>query len=66
MIPKFETTRKLDIPIGRGLKKIVFFSIEKVATAIVEASSHSLDGYVSMSDVSRVLDMLHSIVQKVL
>ncbi|GBN97942.1 hypothetical protein AVEN_72147-1 [Araneus ventricosus] len=65
-ILKFETTGQLDILPGRGRKQIPSSSVEDVATAVVEASSQSPRGSVSVPVVSRVLDMMFSTVRKIL
>ncbi|GBL73710.1 hypothetical protein AVEN_230699-1 [Araneus ventricosus] len=66
MIQKFETTGQLAILPGRGRKQIPSSSVEDVATAVVEASSQSPHGSVSVPVISRVLDMSYSTVQKIL
>ncbi|GBM85277.1 hypothetical protein AVEN_84104-1 [Araneus ventricosus] len=63
MIQKFETTGQLGILPGRGRKRSPSSSVEEMATAVVEASSQSPHGSVSVPVVSRVLDMLHSAVR---
>ena len=40
------------------------FSVENVATPVVEASSHSLHGRLSMPDIFRVLEKPYFTVQK--
>ena len=55
MIQESETNEKLSILLGRVRNKILSSSIENVA-----------EGSANMSDVSRVLEMTHSTVQKVL
>ncbi|GBN02983.1 hypothetical protein AVEN_255938-1 [Araneus ventricosus] len=52
MIQKFETTGQLEILPGRGRKKIPSSNVEDVATAVVEVSSQSLYGCVSVPVVS--------------
>ncbi|GBM10613.1 hypothetical protein AVEN_21932-1 [Araneus ventricosus] len=66
MIPKFETTGQLDFLPSRGRKQIPSSSIENVATEVVEASSQSPHGSVSVPVVSRVLDMPYSTARKIL
>ncbi|GBL72540.1 hypothetical protein AVEN_127816-1 [Araneus ventricosus] len=66
MIQKFETTGQLGILLGRLRKEIPSSSVEDVATAVVEASSQSPHGSVSVPVVSRVLDMSYSNVRKIL
>ncbi|GBN07598.1 hypothetical protein AVEN_260997-1 [Araneus ventricosus] len=66
MIQKFETTGRLDILPGRGRKQIPSSSVEDLAIAVVDSSSQSPHGSVSVPVVSRVLDMPYSTVQKVL
>ncbi|GBO27038.1 hypothetical protein AVEN_18025-1 [Araneus ventricosus] len=51
---------------GRGRKQIRSSSVEDVATAVVQASSQSPHGSVSVPVVSRVLDMPYSNVRKIL
>ncbi|GFV55818.1 DUF4817 domain-containing protein [Trichonephila clavipes] len=64
MIQKFETTGQFGILPGRRRKHIPSSSTENVATAVVEASSQSLDDSMSVPVVSRVLDMSYSTVRK--
>ncbi|GBO43161.1 hypothetical protein AVEN_181881-1 [Araneus ventricosus] len=66
MIQKFETTGQLSIFLGRVRKQILSSSLENVDTAVVEASSQSVHGSVSVPIVSRVLDMPYSTVGKIL
>ena len=66
MIQKFETTNKLGILPDGGRKKIQLSNVKNSTTVVVEPSSHSLSGSVSISDVSSLLDMPHSTVQKIL
>ena len=63
---KLEITGKMAFLHIDGERKIPSSSVENISTAVVEASSHSLHGCVSASDVSYVLDMPYSTVQKVL
>ncbi|GBM70864.1 hypothetical protein AVEN_76819-1 [Araneus ventricosus] len=56
MIQKFETTGQLGILPGRGRKQIPSPSVEDMATAVVEASSQSLHGSVSVPIVRLVFD----------
>ncbi|GBM57910.1 hypothetical protein AVEN_237791-1 [Araneus ventricosus] len=65
MIQKFETTGQLGIFSGRGRKQIPSSSVEDVATAVVEASSLSPHGSVSVPVASRVLDMPYSTVRNI-
>ena len=62
---KFEATGQLGILPGRGRKRIPSSSFENVATAVVKTSSQSPYGDVSVSVVSRVLDMPYSTVRKI-
>ena len=57
MIQKFEATKQLRILHGRGRKRIPSSSVENVATAVVEGSSQSPRGNMSVPVVSRILDM---------
>ncbi|GBL99027.1 hypothetical protein AVEN_227535-1 [Araneus ventricosus] len=66
MIQKFETTVQLGILPGRGRKQIPSSSVEDVATVVIETSSQSPHGSVSVPVVSRVLDMSYSTVGKIL
>ncbi|GFV19672.1 hypothetical protein TNCV_478981 [Trichonephila clavipes] len=66
MIQKFETTEQFDILLGRGGKEIPSSSVKNVATAVVEASSQSLDGGVRVSVASCVLNMSYSALQQIL
>ncbi|GBN31554.1 hypothetical protein AVEN_252175-1 [Araneus ventricosus] len=69
-IPSYEANTKRSsvsmCPTGRGWKQIPSSSVEDVATAVVEASSQSPHGTVSVPVVSRVFYMPYSTVRKLL
>ena len=62
MMQILETSGKLDILPGRGRKKILFSSVKNMATAVIEGSSYSLHGSVSVSNVFCALDMAYTTV----
>ncbi|GBM63188.1 hypothetical protein AVEN_185563-1 [Araneus ventricosus] len=66
MTQKFETTGQLGILPGRRRKQFPSSSVEEMATVVVEASSESPHGSVSVPVDSGVLDMPYSTVRKIL
>ncbi|GFT18129.1 uncharacterized protein TNCV_182971 [Trichonephila clavipes] len=59
-------TGRLGILPGRGRKRVNTFIVEDTATAVVEASSESLLGTVSVQTVSRTFDMPYSTVRHIM
>ena len=59
MIQKFERTGELCILLGRDRKKIFSYNLGNAATVVVEASTYSLHGSISISNVTRVYGMSH-------
>ncbi|GBN87981.1 hypothetical protein AVEN_141208-1 [Araneus ventricosus] len=66
VIQKFEATGQIGILPGCGRKQIPSYSAEDGATAVVEVSSKSPHGSVSVPVVSRVLDMPYYTVRIIL
>ncbi|GIY76299.1 DUF4817 domain-containing protein [Caerostris extrusa] len=65
MIQKFETTGQLAILLNRERKQIPSARVENGATAVVEASSQSPPGSVSVPVVSHVLVIPYSTKRKI-
>lgn len=66
MMVKFERTGQLGVLPGRGRKRVNSAVVEDVATAVVEGSSESLHGSVSVPTISRTLDMPYSTVRHIM